>query len=170
MSFAKYLLSMQESSNDNSEDLEKIDENAEEIVNESEVEDIEFPVDESGFDGFGVDKLKAPSAEGLEAGKAAMDQFVTASDGKDTDVDWSFHDSFPKDSSGFEKDANSEIPTEEVKVDPNTIPAVPEEKDQFSKPGEGEDVSDNAATPEELAKDDDDVPVEESFTGWNDLW
>lgn len=126
----------------------------------------EESTEDSGFDGFGVDKLGRPAKYGLDAGIAAADQFADASDGKDTDVDLSFHDSFHEDFSGFEKDASLVNESEEVPVDPNTIPQFNNEDDNFEASFDDGSYADGAS-PAELAEDD---SIDESTTGWDDLY
>lgn len=158
MSFSKYLMSLQEG------------------YDESifEPKDVEIPVDESGFsDGvFGVDKMDRPSEEGFDAARKAADDFANASDGEITDVNLNMDVALPKDTSGFDESFDMEG-CENCEVDPNTIPAVPEEKDQFSDPVDDE-ASIGSVSDAELASDDDDIigegSFEESATGWDDLF
>lgn len=156
MSFSKYFMSLQEGY-------------VEPIV---EHKDIEMPVDESGFDDgvYGVDKTELPSEEGFKAAAKAADDFANASDGgQDVDIDLNIDIALPKDVSGFDESFDAECG--EVPVDPNTVPAVPEEKDQFANPEEGE-AAIGSVSDAELAADDDitDGSIEESVTGWEDLF
>lgn len=161
MSFSKYLMSLQEG--------------YDESIFESK--DIEMPVDESGFDDgvFGVDKMERPSDEGFEAARKAANAFTNASDGENTDVDMIMNIAMPKDISGFSESFDVEGCEGEDcnNVDPNTIPAIPEEKDQFSEPSDGE-AAVGSVSDAELASNDDDIIGEESFeesaTGWDDLF
>ena len=159
MSFSKYLMSLQEG--------------YDESIFESK--DIEMPVDESGFDDgvFGVDKMERPSEEGFEAARKAANAFTNASDGENTDVDMNMNIAMPKDISGFSESFDVEGCEDCSNVDPNTIPAIPEEKDQFSEPSDGE-AAVGAVSDAELASDDDDIigegSFEESATGWDDLF
>ena len=51
--------------------------------------------DESGFDGFGVDKIDRPSKSGLTTGVDAATKFANATDGGlDYSIDLSYHDAF----------------------------------------------------------------------------
>lgn len=143
---------------------------------ETDHESFEFPADDSGFlteEDYGIIKMQRPSKEGLAASISAADQFATASDGENTDVTLSFHDAFPKDDSGFGKDANSVSESDEgIDVDPNTIPAVNSEDDQFS---DHEDMTDTTPSGDvsasDLASDEDyEESLGESFTGWDDLF
>lgn len=158
MSFSKYFMSLQEGY----------------VEPTVEHKDIEMPVDESGFeDGvYGVLKTEHPSEEGFKAAAKAADDFGNASDGgQDVDIDLNIDIALPKDVSGFDESFDVECGEEEVPVDPNTIPAVPEEKDQFAEPEEGEAVI-GSVSDAELAADDDigDESIEESATGWDDLF
>lgn len=161
MSFSKYLMSLQEG--------------YDESIFESK--DIEMPVDESGFDDgvFGVDKMERPSEEGFEAARKAANAFTNASDGENTDVDMIMNIAMPKDISGFNESFDVEGCEGENcnNVDPNTIPAIPEEKDQFSEPSDSE-AAVGSVSDAELASDDDIIIGEESFeesaTGWDDLF
>lgn len=161
MSFSKYLMSLQEG--------------YDESIFESK--DIEMPVDESGFDDgvFGVDKMERPSEEGFEAARKAANAFTNASDGENTDVDMIMNIAMPKDISGFNESFDVEGCESDNcnNVDPNTIPAIPEEKDQFSEPSNGE-AAVGSVSDAELASDDDDIigegSFEESATGWDDLF
>ena len=161
MSFSKYLMSLQEG--------------YDESIFESN--DIEMPVDESGFDDgvFGVDKMERPSEEGFEAARKAANAFTNASDGENTDVDMIMNIAMPKDISGFSESFDVEGCEGEDcnNVDPNTIPAIPEEKDQFSEPSDGEAAA-GSVSDAELASNDDDIIVkgsfEESATDWDDLF
>lgn len=153
---------------------------------EPTVSDIEIPVDESGFgaddsgfskpndDQYGELKMDKPEEEGFEAAKNAANQFTNASDGQGTGVDMVMNVALPKDTSGFSEDAE-EDETSDVVVDPNTVPAVPEEEDQFSDPTDPEENNPTGAVSDaELASDDEvTIPEEsigESFTGWDDLF
>ena len=137
---------------------------------------------ESNKDEFGELKLDKPETEGLGAAQDAAEQFSDASDGQDTDVDLAIDEEFPKDTSGFDEEADVSTmntfsgPVEEP-VDPETIPADAKEADQFSEPDDievkaevpaVEDDSENMVSDAELATDDD--LVSESFTGWDDLF
>lgn len=160
MSFSKYLMSLQEG--------------YDESIFESK--DIEMPVDESGFDDgvFGVDKMERPSEEGFEAARKAANAFTNASDGENTDVDMNMNIALPKDTSGFNESFDVEGCEGENcnNVDPNTIPAIPEEKDQFSEPSDSE-AAVGSVSDAELASDDDIIgeeSFEESATGWDDLF
>ena len=162
MSFSKYFMSLQEG--------------YDESIFESK--DIEMPVDESGFsDGvFGVDKMERPSEEGFEAARKAANAFTNASDGENTDVDMIMNIALPKDTSGFSESFDVEGCEGEDcnNVDPNTIPAIPEEKDQFSEPSDSE-AAVGSVSDTELASNDDDIIIgeesfEESATGWDDLF
>lgn len=162
MSFSKYLMSLQEG--------------YDESIFESK--DIEMPVDESGFDDgvFGVDKMERPSEEGFEAARKAANAFTNASDGENTDVDMIMNIAMPKDISGFSESFDVEGCEGEDcnNVDPNTIPAIPEEKDQFSEPSDSE-AAVGSVSDTELASNDDDIIIgeesfEESATGWDDLF
>ena len=161
MSFSKYYMSLQEG--------------YDESIFESK--DIEMPVDESGFDDgvFGVDKMERPSEEGFEAARKAANAFTNASDGENTDVDMIMNIAMPKDISGFSESFDVEGCEGENcnNVDPNTIPAIPEENDQFSEPSDGE-AAVGSVSYAELASDDDDIigegSFEESATGWDDLF
>lgn len=159
MSFSKYLMSLQEG--------------YDESIFESK--DVEIPVDESGFgdDTFGVDKMDLPSEEGFEAARKAANAFSNASDGENTDVDMNMNVALPKDTSGFNESFDVEGCEDCNNVDPNTVPAVPEEKDQFSEPSDGE-AAVGSVSDAELASDDDDIigegSIEESATGWDDLF
>ena len=160
MSFSKYLMSLQEG--------------YDESIFESK--DIEMPVDESGFDDgvFGVDKMERPSEEGFEAARKAANAFTNASDGENTDVDMIMNIAMPKDISGFSESFDVEGCEGENcnNVDPNTIPAIPEEKDQFSEPSDSE-AAVGSVSDAELASDDDIIgeeSFEESATGWDDLF
>ena len=161
MNFSEYFMSLQEG--------------YDESIFESK--DIEMPVDESGFDDgvFGVDKMERPSEEGFEAARKAANAFTNASDGMNTDVDMNMNIALPKDTSGFNESFDVEGCEGEDcnNVDPNTIPAIPEEKDQFSEPSDGE-AAVGSVSDAELASDDDDIigegSFEESATGWDDLF
>ena len=161
MSFSKYYMSLQEG--------------YDESIFESK--DIEMPVDESGFDDgvFGIDKMERPSEEGFEAARKAANAFTNASDGANTDVDMNMNIALPKDTSGFNESFDVEGCEGEncSNVDPNTIPAIPEEKDQFSEPSDDE-AAVGSVSDAELASDDDDIigegSFEESATGWDDLF
>lgn len=150
MNFSKYLLSLQEG------------------YDESTNEDIGMPVDESGFD-FGVDKTNLPEEEGFEAARTAAEKFATATDGeKDTaDVDLSIDLSMPKDVSGFSESSIEEDECEMDCIDPATVPATNEEEDQYSDTDDGE-VNSNPSDAELAANDDE--SIEESTTGWDDLF
>ena len=153
MNFSKYLLTLQEG-----------------YLDESvypETNDIEMPVDESGFEGFGVDKTSAPSEEGFAAARKAADEFVDAPDTELIDVDLNLDIAMPKDTSGFDESFDASCEDGEECVDPNTVPAIPEEDDQFSEPDEEPAVG--SISDEELASDDDDI-IGESFTGYEDLF
>lgn len=157
MSFSKYLLSLHEG-----------------YVEESYVNEVEDIIDNSGFgdDTFGVDKISKPSEEGFATSRKAATDFANASDGEITDVDLIMNVAMPKDTSGFNEEFVFEEECEDGQcVDPNTVPAVPEEDDQFSEPEEDEAVI-GSISDTELASDNDMNidSVEESFTGWDDLF
>ena len=61
---------------------------------------------ESNKDEFGELKLDKPETEGLGAAQDAAEQFSDASDGQDTDVDLAIDEEFPKDTSGFDEEAD----------------------------------------------------------------
>lgn len=154
MSFSKYFMSLQEGY----------------VEPANEHKDIEMPVDESGFDDgvYGVLKTELPSEEGFKAACKAADDFANASDGgQDVDVDLNIDIALPKDVSGFNESFDMEGGEEPV-VDPNTVPAVPEEEDQFSDPDDDE-AAVGSVSDAELAADDDES-IEESSTGWDDLF
>lgn len=161
MNFSEYFMSLQEG----------FDESLQEQY------EIELPEDTSGFsesDVFGVDKMDPPSEEGFEAARNAANAFTNASDGENTDVNMNMNIALPKDTSGF----NEEFVFDEGDgvtcdggecVDPNTIPAVPSEEDQFSDPDEDDEAVVGSVSDAELAANDDDI-VGESATGWEDLF
>ena len=139
-----------------------------------ESKDIEMPEDESGFGDsvFGVDKMSRPSEEGFATARNAFRTFANDSDGKDTNIKLNIDVAMPEDTSGFDE---SFIMEEDDLmcdggecVDPYTIPAVPEEDDQFSDPDEDEEAAIGSVSDEELASDDDFIG--ESVTGWDDLF
>lgn len=165
------MISLREQENDNIDDIPAQVEGEIETDNES----FEFPSDNSGFvaeEDYGIIKMQKPSKEGLAAGISAADQFAVASDGRDTDVKLSFHDAFPKDDSGFEKDANPVSESDEGDVvDSNTIPAVNAEEDQFSSDDDINDSHIGDMSASELASDEDyEESLGESATGWDDLF
>ena len=127
--------------------------------------------DESGFDGFGVDKIDRPSKSGLTTGVDAATKFANATDGGlDCSIDLSYHDAFGEsDNSGFEKDASlvMEDGSESIPVDPTTIPHHDLEDDQYYDSLDEPEV--DGASPAELAADDD-SSFGESATGWDDLY
>lgn len=149
-------------SNDEDKDDTDVNESAE-VFTESD--------DESGFDGFGVDKIDRPSKSGLVTGVDAATKFANATDGGlDCSVDLSYHDAFGEsDNSGFEKDASlvMEDGFESIPVDPTTIPHHDLEDDQYSDSLDEPEV--DGASPAELAADDD-SSFGESATGWDDLY
>lgn len=161
MSFSKYLMTLQEG--------------YDESIFESN--DIDMTVDESDFDDcvFGVDKMERPSEDGFEAARKAANAFTNASDGENTDIDMNMNIAMPKDTSGFNESFDVEGCEGENcnNVDPNTIPAIPEENDQFSDPSDGE-AAVGYVSDAELASDDDDIigegSFEESATDWDDLF
>lgn len=152
---------------------------------EPTVSDIEIPVDESGFgaddsgfskpndDQYGELKMDKPEEEGFKAAKKAANQFTNDSDGQGTGVNMVMNVILPKDTSGFSEAADEEESGDEV-VDPNTVPSVPEEDDQFSDPTDPEENPTGSVSDSELASDEDvEIPEEsigESFTGWDDLF
>lgn len=150
-----------------SNDEDKNDDN----VNESTFDSIFNESDDSGFDGFGVDKIDRPSKSGLVTGVDAATKFANATDGGlDCSVDLSYHDAFGEsDNSGFEKDASlvMEDGSESIPVDPTTIPHHDLEDDQYSDSLDEPEV--DGASPAELAADDD-SSFGESATGWDDLY
>lgn len=157
MSFSKYLLSLQEGN-----------------INESAKEVEEF-IDEANEDTFGEDKMDKPSGEGFATARKAATDFANASDGEITDVDLIMNVAMPKDTSGFNEEFEF-VFEEECEngecVDPNTIPAIPEEDDQFSEPEEDE-AAIGSISDAELASDKDmaiESYFEESATGWDDLF
>lgn len=144
-------------------------------------------------DKFGEIKIEKPSNEGLAAGIAAADQFVEAKDGQADDIDLSFHDAFKDIEEGLEEDADllsgfNEEAEVDSPIDPGTIPAFPEEQDQITveEPKDPEMIggempeAEEAPTGEEtvsdaeLAADDAEMEelddLDESFTGWDDLF
>jgi len=127
--------------------------------------------EENDNSGFGEIKMSLPTGEGLANAIDDADQFANASDGQDTDIDLSINKAFPEDKSGFEKDAEPVIEPEEAEVDPNTIPAVNAEEDQFAPEGDEEQVVDEP-TAAELADESDveDSVVGESVNDWDDLF
>jgi len=153
-------------STDSTEEENKNDEN-------ESTEDLFFNEsdDESGFDGFGVDKIDRPSKSGLTTGVAAATKFANATDGGlDCSIDLSYHDAFGEsDNSGFEKDADlvMEDATESIPVDPTTVPQHDLECDQYTDSLDEPEV--DGASPAELAADDD-SSFGESATGWDDLY
>lgn len=150
-----------------SNDEDKNDDN----VNESAFDSFFNESDDSGFDGFGVDKIDRPSKSGLVTGVDAATKFANATDGGlDCSVDLSYHDAFGEsDNSGFEKDASlvMEDGSESIPVDPTTIPHHDLEDDQYSDSLDEPEV--DGASPAELAADDD-SSFGESATGWDDLY
>lgn len=158
---------------DDSQDQSGFDDNKDEDntdVNESADVFDEFDIDdESGFDGFGVDKISRPSKSGLATGVDAMTQFANATDGGlNCSVDLSYHDAFGEDTSGFEKDADLVVESDEdIPTDPSTVPSFEFEDDNFEPSLDNESLV-NGVSPAELADDDD--SFEESATGWNDLY
>lgn len=150
-----------------SNDEDKNDDN----VNESTFDSFFNESDDSGFDGFGVDKIDRPSKSGLVTGVDAATKFANATDGGlDCSVDLSYHDAFGEsDNSGFEKDASlvMEDGSESIPVDPTTIPHHDLEDDQYSDSLDEPEV--DGASPAELAADDD-SSFGESATGWDDLY
>lgn len=150
-----------------SNDEDKNDDN----VNESAFDSFFNESDDSGFDGFGVDKIDRPSKSGLVTGVDAATKFANATDGGlDCSVDLSYHDAFGEsDNSGFEKDASlvMEDGSESIPVDPTTIPHHDLEDDQYSDSLDEPEVG--GASPAELAADDD-SSFGESATGWDDLY
>ena len=131
-----------------------------ESSNVEESDNIDYCIEEMDDSGFGDDKLDLPEEEGFRLARKAAKQFANASDGEDTDIDLDIDDAFPSDDSGFNESFDQGI-------DLNTVPAASEEDDQFSDPNE--EPSGNV-TDRELATDDDDFAVEESATGWDDLF
>lgn len=150
-----------------SNDEDKNDDN----VNESAFDSFFNESDDSGFDGFGVDKIDRPSKSGLVTGVDAATKFANATDGGlDCSIDLSYHDAFGEsDNSGFEKDASlvMEDGSESIPVDPTTIPHHDLEDDQYSDSLDEPEV--DGASPAELAADDD-SSFGESATGWDDLY
>ena len=150
-----------------SNDEDKNDDN----VNESAFDSFFNESDDSGFDGFGVDKIDRPSKSGLVTGVDAATKFANATDGGlDCSVDLSYHNAFGEsDNSGFEKDASlvMEDGSESIPVDPTTIPHYDLEDDQYSDSLDEPEV--DGASPAELAADDD-SSFGESATGWDDLY
>ncbi len=150
-----------------SNDEDKNDDN----VNESAFDSFFNESDDSGFDGFGVDKIDRPSKSGLVTGVDAATKFANATDGGlDCSIDLSYHDAFGEsDNSGFEKDASlvMEDGSESIPVDPTTIPHHDLEDDQYSDSLDDSEV--DGASPAELAADDD-SSFGESATGWDDLY
>ena len=150
-----------------SNDEDKNDDN----VNESAFDSFFNESDDSGFDGFGVDKIDRPSKSGLVTGVDAATKFANATDGGlDCSIDLSYHDAFGEsDNSGFEKDASlvMEDGSESIPVDPTTIPHHDLEDDQYSDSLDEPEV--DGASPAELAADDD-SSFGESSTGWDDLY
>lgn len=150
-----------------SNDEDKNDDN----VNESAFDSFFNESDDSGFDGFGVDKIDRPSKSGLVTGVDAATKFANATDcGLDCSIDLSYHDAFGEsDNSGFEKDASlvMEDGSESIPVDPTTIPHHDLEDDQYSDSLDEPEV--DGASPAELAADDD-SSFGESATGWDDLY
>lgn len=148
-------------------DEDKNDDN----VNESAFDSFFNESDDSGFDGFGVDKIDRPSRSGLVTGVDAATKFANATDGGlDCSIDLSYHDAFGEsDNSGFEKDASlvMEDGSESIPVDPTTIPHHDLEDDQYSDSLDEPEV--DGASPAELAADDDNS-FGESATGWDDLY
>ena len=161
MSFSKYLMTLQEG--------------YDESIFESN--DIDMTVDESGFDDgvFGVYKMERPSEDGFEAARKAANAFTNASDCENTYIDMNMNIAMPKDTSGFNDSFDVEGCEGENcnNVDPNTIPAIPEENDQFSEPSDAE-AAVGYVSDAELASDDDDIIGEESFeestTYWDDIF
>lgn len=154
---------------------------------EPTVSDIEIPTDASGFgaddsgfskpndDQYGELKMDKPEEEGFEAAKNAANQFTHSSDGQGTDVNMVMNVALPKDTSGFsEAVEDDEVETSDEIIDPNTVPAVPEEDDQFSDPTDPEENPAGTVSDAELASDDEvtipEESIEESFTGWDDLF
>lgn len=150
-----------------SNDEDKNDDN----VNESAFDSFFNESDDSGFDGFGADKIDRPSKSGLVTGVDAATKFANATDGGlDCSIDLSYHDAFGEsDNSGFEKDASlvMEDGSESIPVDPTTIPHHDLEDDQYSDSLDDSEV--DGASPAELAADDD-SSFGESATGWDDLY
>lgn len=167
-------------------------ETSEEVVEEREINFDNFPADTSGFeeendDEHGEIKIEKPESEGLDAAISGLDQFVDAKDGQAPEIDTSFHDAFPKDTSGFEEDADLSVDFEDGSYvgpsDPTTAPAYNEEEEVFTEeePKDPEVIGSNQVTEEEpeepseveLASDSDmeDLgEVEESATGWDDIF
>lgn len=172
MNLSQYYIGLMEQ--DEAENAEKIDgipAQVEGKAHEKANEFVEFPEDNSGFiteEDYGIIKLDKPSKEGFAAGISAAKQFVNSSDGDNTDIDLSYFDAFPKDTSGFDDVSES---ADDITVDPNTIPATPSEDDQFSDHEYDDDtiVSDKNVSVSDLASDDEDESFDESFTGWDDL-
>lgn len=158
MSFSEYLVSLQEGYD---ESIYKQD-------------DIGLLEDTSGFgdDVFGVDKMSAPSEDGFSTARNAANAFTNASDGENTDVSMNMNTALPKDFSGFEEgffiEGDDLVCNGDNCIDPNTVPAVPSEDDQFSDSFEDNWVI-GSVSDSELAANDDDV-VGESATGWEDLF
>ena len=168
-------------------------ETSEEVVEEGEeINFDDFPADTSGFeeendDEHGEIKIEKPESEGLDAAISGLDQFVDAKDGQAPEIDTSFHDAFPKDTSGFEEDADLSVDFEDGSYvgpsDPTTAPAYNEEEEVFTEeePKDPEVIGSNQVTEEEpeepseveLASDsdmEDFDEVEESATGWDDIF
>lgn len=127
----------------------------------------ERDIETTNDDEYGVDKMEAPSHEGLAAAVKAANAFATASDGQNTDVDLAINIRLPKDTSGFNEsfsfdfDDNDDLDEEDPMT---TMPAVPEEDDQFSD-SEDQDAAFGDISDAELASD-----IDESFTGYDDLY
>lgn len=149
--------------------------------------DIQIPVDESGFigsdnsgfsnpndDQYGELKMEKPEEEGFNAAKNAANMFSNASDGQGTDVNMAMNVILPKDTSGFSESVEEDETSSMDDIDSNTIPAAPEEEDQFSDPADSEENPTGDVSDTELANDDEiTIPEEsigESFTGWDDLF
>lgn len=119
---------------------------------------------------YGISKVDRPTEAGLNVGIKAANQFAKSSDPQDTDIDLAFNDAFSEDDGSGFANRDDAIPSEKVNVDPNTIPAMHAEEDQFEDADDGNDSANEHISDSELAEDD---PIDESFitggNGWDDL-